>query len=383
MILLLFMTPVCIAAHYDVGFVLSISMLMVSIGGYFFNMINSINIKEIQRTYRERELTIGFISEKKFIYSMYFILFWSLMGSIYYFSNVGISLFSEEVGLERLHARHAVSGSYFFQRLFRVFLPILCLCYYLYVFKMGRGNKNILYFMIAITSALLIFTGMRGNIITFIFTPFIILIGLISNKISIKAMVVLFSLGIFGGMLISALMYRNSDIVFLTLLILERLGGGASDGISFVIQNDIADNGYYYGSTWINDISSIFSKLGLIPLEILNYSAHVARLMLGERYNGEQAAVYIFGEFYANFGFYGNIIGSFVVGIILQKIYIKAFKAKKTLLRVACYAYFHAALILIIGGPSSSMAIDYIITIGALYLIFSFISSSQKIKLSK
>lgn len=378
--MLLFMVPVCISAHEDVGFVLAVSMLMIGVGGNVYNILNGIRIKKIKKIFREKKLKFGFNSEKNFIFSIYLIGVLSITGSIYYFMNVGISLFAEEVGLERLLSRHAVTGSYLYQRLFRVFLPVLCLIYYIYVFNIGRGNKYILYVLILITSSLLIFTGMRGNIITFIFTPFIILMGLISDKVSIKALLSLFIMGVVGGMLISALMYKNSDLIFLLILILERLGGGASDGITLVIQNDVIENGYYYGETWINDIISIFSKLGYTSTETLNYSAHIARLMLGDRYNGEQAAVYIFGEFYANFGFYGNVVGSFIIGAILQKIYINAFETKKTILRLACYSYFHASLILIIGGPSSSMAIDYIITIGALYLLISLLSSRPKMK---
>ena len=380
MLLVLFITPVSLAAYEDVGFVLATSMLMVGAGGYCFNSINNIRVKKILKDFRGRDVKIGFKSTDQFIAAIYLLTFFAIMGSIYYFMKVGISLFSEEVGLDRLLARHAVEGSYFYQRLFRVFLPIFCLCYYLYRYEIGKGNKCVFYFLIIVTSLFLAFTGMRGNLITFIFTPFVILIGMVSKKINIKGLLSLFALGISGGMLISALMYKNSNVLFLLVLIIERLGGGASDGISLVIQEDIVNNGYYYGSTWVNDISSVLFKLGFIPTEVLNYSAHIAKLMLGDSYNGEHAAVYIFGEFYANFGFYGNIVGSFILGFILQNIYVRSLKFSKNILRVSIYAYFQASLILIIGGPSASMAVDYVLTIGILYLMVCTISSSTGLR---
>jgi oligosaccharide repeat unit polymerase len=376
MLLVLFMTPACLTADEEVGFVLAISMFMVSAGGYCFNFINKIRIKSLLKDFKERDIKINFNSTRRFILAIYLLSSIAIIGSIYYFMKIGIPLFAEEVGLERLLARHNVQGSYLYQRLFRVILPISCLCYYLYRYEIGKGNKYILFFLIVITSAFLMFTGLRGNLITFMFTPFLILMGMISKKISIKVLFSLFSLGILGGVLISALMYKNSDPIFLIFLILERLGGGATDGISVVIESDVVNNGFYYGSTWINDISSLFFKLGLISAEVLNYSAYIAELMLGERYNGEQAAVYIFGEFYANFGFYGNIIGSFILGLILQNIYVHVLRSSKNLLRISIYSYFQASLIMIIGGPSVTMAIDYIVSIGIFYIIVCTISSS-------
>jgi oligosaccharide repeat unit polymerase len=376
MLLVLFITPACLSADKEVGFVLAISMMMVGAGGFCFNIINKVRIKSLLINYRKRDVKIGFNSSGRFISAIYLLSSLSIIGSIYYYMKIGIPLFADEVGLERLLARHAVEGSYLYQRLFRVFLPIFCLCYYLYRYEMGKGSKYTFYFLLVITSAFLVFTGLRGNLITFIFTPFTILMGMISNRISIKALFTLFSLGIIGGMLISALMYQSSDPIFLMVLILERLTGGATDGISVVIQSDVVNNGFYYGSTWINDISSVFFKLGLIPTEVLNYSAYIAKLMLGERHNGEQAAVYIFGEFYANFGFYGNIIGSLILGLILQNIYVHVLKSNKNILKISIYSYFQASLIMIVGGPSATMAIDYMVTIGLLYLMVCAISSS-------
>ena len=77
------------------------------------------------------------------------------------------------------------------------------------------------------------------------------------------------------------------------------------------------------------------------------------------------------GELYANFGMFGLLCGSLLLGIFLQFIYILAIRSKKTVILTPVYAYFQALLIPILGGPSLSMLIDYSIT--CLFFIITFL----------
>ena len=94
--------------------------------------------------------------------------------------------------------------------------------------------------------------------------------------------------------------------------------------------------------------------------------------MLGERYNGEQASIFVMGELYANFGYLGLIIGSFVLGIILQKSYISILYRKKTVLFLPIFIYFLSLFIAILGGPTLSMLIDYTGTVFIFFILLIF-----------
>lgn len=300
----------------------------------------------------------------------------AVAGSLYYFKKVGISLFAEEVGLARLQNRHSVSGSFLFQRLFRVVLPTLALVYLGYLMTKSLRVKNILVLLMLInlTGLFLVFTGIRGNIVTFLFFPLLVFMGLYTKQVTLKNISYLFVLTMVFVLYTTYSMYKrlgiDANFFVLVELVFDRLTKAATDGIQQSILSDIPANGYYYGSLYIEDILSLLSKLGIVPQQHENYSAQMAHEMLGANYNGEAAAVFIFGEFYANFGFVGNCIASFISGIFLQIFYISTLKHKKTVIRMAISSFFSASLISIMGGPTLSMLVDYAITCFVLYVIF-------------
>jgi oligosaccharide repeat unit polymerase len=323
---------------------------------------------------------LGFSSPKYFMLAFCTLLSISILGSSYYFYKVGISLFSDEVGLARLLNRHDVSGSYVWQRLFRVLLPILCLTYF-FMKNLDPMKKYYSNFaavsLFFITACFLVFTGLRGNLLTFMLTPLIfgVSINLIRTSMMLKIMGGLFAVS--GALFISSLMYagRGLDLLDLTLLIWKRLTSAATDGIEFAIYDDVPRHGLYLGETYFWDIMSLPSKLGLVSENVKNYSAYAAENLLGVRYNGEAAAVYVFGEFYVNFGGLGVVFLSIVLGVFLQGIYISVIRSRKTILRAGIYSYSCGVLVTILGGPTLSMAIDYSMTIFAFGFVFVLIAS--------
>lgn len=372
----LFVLPVIIGAVEEISFLLAISIFGVGVGGLIFNTFKGKRFSYKLKNFKNDQISYGYYSSASFDYALLLLFLVCSIGSIYYFYVVGISLFADEVGLQRLTARHSVSGSYLFQRLFRVILPIICIILYIR-YDQGLMNTRISKYLtitaFLITSSFLVFTGLRGNLITFIFTPILILIGIFGDKFSLKRILFFFTIAFAGGLLITSLMYNSLDVIFLFSLIIERLTSGASDGITYVYFDVLDSGNYYFGVTWWNDILSLFSKIFSQNDDVLNFSAYIAKQMLGENYNGEQAAVYIFGEFYANFGMVGVLLGSLLVGCFMQFIYIFTFYIKKTLINVAFMIYFQAILIMILGGPSISMFIDYAVTLASAFILFNFV----------
>jgi hypothetical protein len=367
----IFIMPAAFSAQEDVGFLMGLGILFLNFGGFFYSKMKVKNIKQARSFFINKKLKLGFSSPTIFTFTLKFITFFAILLSLYYYYKVGISLFADEVGSARLENRHAVSGSYVYQRLFRVFLPILCLIYYLFKFnkQLAPYYKNIYFIILMITVVFLLSaTGLRGNIILFLFTPFVIIFGLLSDKLELKLIIKLFFLALAMGLFITHLMYGTSNIFIIIDLMIKRLTVFATDGIEYMLLLDVPANGHYYLSLYFNDILSIFSKLHLISGDFQNYSAYMASEMLGDRYNGEAAAVYYMGELYAAGGYFFVIFGSMLYGVLIQYFYIKTILGKKTIVRLASSAYFMGVIVTILGGPSLSMTIDYSITILSFYV---------------
>lgn len=371
-----FTAPVAFGADTDVRSVFAVGALSWGIGAIITNAVKGFRPVAAIKAYRARALVTG-VSSAHALYVTLLVAFGiATLISLYYYSQVGISLFAGgDVGYERLVRRHATEGSYALQRVFRVTMPIICMAFFAMRFcdqtKRYYSNTK-LAFAVFVTSALLIFTGMRGNLIIFIFTPFLVIIGLIDARLKLRNIIYPLILTIGGGLVVTVLMYPDLPITDLLVVVIERISAGASDGIWYVVSTDYIANGPYLGMTYINDLLSIFYKLGLIGTQSMTYGAQLAASMLGDAYNGEQAAVYFLGELFANFGQAGVYIGSAFVGSIAQLIYSATLRGKKTILSFSARIYFCALFLPILGGPTVSMLLDYTITVGATYLALAF-----------
>ena len=367
------MLPAVLVADEQVKLIMSTAIFFQGLGSWSFNIIKKIKIKNRLKNYKKTKLTaekIAFVNIHKFLKIIFII---SFLLSSYYFYIVGISLFAEEVGLARLLNRHDVFGSFIFQRIFRLVMPITCLIYYLLQFSDETKkyyNNNFFFIMVISTIAFLLFTGIRGNVITFMLIPFVLMMGYLESGGRVRKQVTYIVLFAFIAFLIvTSLMSPDLNLIDLIFLIMERLGGGATDGITYAVLYDIPSNGYYYGKTYLNDVLSLFSKTGIIGIPVQNYSAYIASELLGNNYNGEQAAVTVYGEFFANFGIFGVVLCSYLLGSFLQFVYIYIMKKPKTIFNLAFYAYIQSAFLMILGGPTLSMLIDYSISIFAFYAL--------------
>lgn len=371
----IFTLPVVFSAVDLVQRLFCLSILAWGASAVAVNAISSTDSKAAVQQFRSKPLMLGMKSPNIINCTVIICFLLYTAGSIYYFYKVGVSLFTEDVGLERLLRRHATSGSYFFQRLFRVGMPILCIAYYC----MGKCHLTnhlykrwVFFCMVLLTCAFLIFTGLRGNIVIFFFTPFMVAFGFLINRGHASAVIPVFIFTMLGGLLVNSFMYRDANSLEMLTIILQRLTGGASDGISYVVMEDSPARGLYYGETYFNDLMSLFYKTNIISESYVPFGAYLAESMLGTAYGGEQAAVYFVGELYANFGIFGVILGSLFFGAALQMIYLRSLKIKKTILRFAFITYLSAVILAILGGPTIAMTIDYVVTAFGFY-IFSIL----------
>lgn len=375
-----FTAPVAFAADSDVRGIFAVGALWWGIGAIITNSVKGFRPVAAIKAYRTRSIGSGFASAYALYVTLLLAFGIATVLSLYYYSQVGISLFSGgDVGYERLVRRHATEGSYALQRVFRVTMPIICIAFFAMRFceqtKRYYSNKKLV-FAVFITSALLIFTGMRGNLIIFILTPFLVAVGIIDARLKIHNVVYPLGLTICGGLVVTVLMYPDLPLIDLLIVIIERISAGASDGIWYVVTSDYITNGPYLGMTYVNDFLSIFYKLGLVGSQSMTYGAQLAESMLGDAYNGEQAAVYFLGELFANFGPAGVYFGSAFLGCIAQLLYSATLRGRKTILTFSAWIYFCALILPILGGPTVSMLLDYTITVGCTYLALAIGVSS-------
>ena len=153
-------------------------------------------------------------------------------------------------------------------------------------------------------------------------------------------------------------------------IIWARLTSGAVDGLSYIIGGYVEKNGYQLGLTYYNDIMSIMSKLGLTSTQYVSLGEEIATNLLGERYNGERAAVYYVGELYYNFGLVGVLLGSIAIGYMLQFLYITTLRSRKDIIFISMFGFTTAAFNSILGGPVLANMLDYFMTILVFFIMF-------------
>lgn len=356
----------------------AISFISLSFGLLLFNILNSIKPRALLLDFRTKDFRNESHHSSWLLYPVILIALFSLAISIYYFANVGISLFSENVGYDRLVNRYSIPGARIMQRFFRVYLPIIVIMYYLFQFSPALKKYYSTYLFITlfiITAFLLVATGMRGNVVIFLFIPFIYIKSLvqpISSKEMSLAFVFTFGIGFFATMK----MYSSSSgsILLLWEIIWSRITAGGSDGLSYIVGGYTESQGYQFGLTYYNDLMSIFSKLGISSQDYVSLGEEVAMNLLGSRYNGERAGVYFSGELFHNFGMTGVVLGSIFIGYLLQYIYIRTLKSRKDITLVAILGFFTASFNSILGGPVIATLFDYFINLSFLLLLFFFIN---------
>ncbi|MDA9096186.1 hypothetical protein N9J88_07320, partial [Porticoccaceae bacterium] len=242
----IFIIPAVLASQYEIKMLMTIGVVFLSLGSLMHEKVYKGHMMRVLTNFRASKTQLGFKEVGSFRLTFKILIAVVFLGSAFYFYKVGVSLFADEVGLSRLVQRHAVPGSYLFQRLFRVLGPILCIMYFLSqdVEELKKYYKQ--RYMVALfllISAFLVFTGLRGNLITFMFTPFLVVLGLKDGKPKLKTIVSIFLFALFGGIVLTDLIYGGIPLLAILILIIERLSGAATDGIHQMYNTDVPQNG--------------------------------------------------------------------------------------------------------------------------------------------
>ena len=320
--------------------------------------------------FRKKPLQNLMGSRSVFSYALFVCLVLTIFLVAYYFRTVGISVLMEDPAHARLLAKDNIQGWFVFQRFLRIMFPLLIMIYFLGGLRRGRRSYVVASVLTLLCAVLIVFTGFRGNVGLFIFYPFAMLAGLLNRQASRRIVWGLGTLTALSALAINLLMKPEEGLIDVLTELWSRVMTTGFDGITFVVEDLVPRRGFFDGSTFLDDALSMLYRAGLSSSESYNFSAYVAKELLGDRYINEQAGVGAEGELYANFGFAGIVLGAFLMGAVSQVLYVRTVRAEKDVVMTPVFVELHLMLVIASGGPLLGTFLDYSITVTAMASLF-------------
>ena len=114
---------------------------------------------------------------------------------------------------------------------------------------------------------------------------------------------------------------HGTDFIGIVNAFLNRIFFAPMDAFIYT-QQYIDANGFLYGQSFPN-------PKGILPFEHIPLTTEVAKFMQGNWKEGMPLGSFptvFYGDWYANFGYFGALFGMFLLGIIIQYTDIKMFK---------------------------------------------------------
>lgn len=232
-------------------------------------------------------------------FSLWLCLAISLVALGFHFYGAGVPILAEDVNYAKVES-FAGTG-FIFIRFLRIMLPLLLLQYIVLLFTKGhRSWSPSLAVLVFIAAVLSYATGFKGYFIYFFLIPLsLIYAGL--GKLSSKTLAVVILL--LPLQLLYIAFVERTDIVGGLVFGISRLTLGNAEGVYYLMNSVVSDHGgYFLGKTFLWDMASFLSRLGLYHYEGENLAAYIFTLLKGDNPLHQQAVTSVIGEFYANFG---------------------------------------------------------------------------------
>ena len=220
--------------------------------------------------------------------------------------------------------------------IFEQLTPLLCLFFYALKSK-KYSYKYWFYFSLLLSIYAAVFSGAKSPIIVLFINLFVLryyLIGKISSKQIIKTFLVLIML----VLIIILLASGDSNFSLALEYLFNRIFIDEVSGtfLMFDIYPSTYDHIYFQSlSEFLSNLFG-FNKVDNAQRATMLYA-------FGERAESglfNQLSTYFLGEAWANFGFYGVIVGPIYIGFILGFFINLIIRAKKTFLSVSVLTYF-------------------------------------------
>lgn len=355
------------------------SLITIPLGMIFLNYLSKINVKTSFDSYRKNEIfqELNFITTKTLAIFLSVIslgtLIYILISSPYVPILSALKGDTELASIQRRAVKADFSGIIYIRNIMGLyFIPIVT--YYMYVQKVALKSLffNVLfYFNLIITTILLTYDTQKAQIIYFLI-GFLILDTFIKGKIP---RIKLIMIGIFSLVGVLVMYIITTDALLNHLLrfdsvIMYRLFIGQISGYYLSLEwfpNLITDSTYLVG------IPSFILKLfGVENVE----SARLLMMYLNpqgvEAGSAGLVSSYFLGEAWANYGYWGLIMGPFIVGIVLQSVHIWLLKSQKNAFNLSLYTIITTKWV-ITGGFTSFLYLKVLIIPILLYVFYKLL----------
>lgn len=350
----------------------SLSIFLLALGIILANKIKKFSPLFELRKIRKRKINFFLKSNIPFFFALSILLILNIFLIFILFFRSGIPFFAEsseeakvEIGLVR--------ENLLMIRALRIFLPFLILVLFLYMLKTKKLliKLGFLFFLILI-GIIHLFYGYKGYFLAFVVTPLLMLYSF-EKKIKLKNIILLVLLVLFFLFPILSKALNTSDPITLFKYVFIRSTIGQAEGMDLIVNHLIPKEGLFYGTTFKMDIESFLYKIGIIKNEVLNFNAFLVKYKTGSNPQGRiQMSSTLFGDFYANFGLFIALFGTFLFGFFLQILYIKSVRSSKDILFLPTYIFFQSIFSgAIVNGHFLLTLID--IGICTLFIVFLLI----------
>lgn len=324
------------------------TMLAMPLGMMFVSFVRGQrNVQVLFKKYCSKPLVTSLTYKDKSLKRYFFLLsLFSIAAVIYTFYVIReipilniLRLDALSIAQQSIEFGREFQGNQYIRNIFGLLLtPILSFIAYGY-YKITKNNKDKLWFFIMCLFSILILTYnfSKAPIVQYVISFFFISV-LLGKKFSKKKLFVSFA--VVMSILLTFYILFSEDYQINELLLSYNSGIWGRILLS-------QSGGTYFSFDYFPTIHEHIGFKSFSALFIDNHSQRSARIIM-EIFNPEGVKLGVvgvmnslfIGEAWANFGIVGVIIAPFIVGAVIQLIFLVLISGDKTPLKVALYAYF-------------------------------------------
>lgn len=355
---------------YLLSFYFSLGTFSFSLGVIVVNTLKRFSPGQELNRFRGLAISSPFKFKTPFSFSFTLLIVLNILAIAFLFYKSGVPFFQEIPEAAKIEI--AFGSNWILVRSLRIFLPILLLVLYLYMLKTRRFLAKLGFISLILMMVIIyLFYGYKGYFLSYLGIPLLALWALI-RKIRMRDIILIGLLGLLVALPLVSKMLNTPNLAEVSKFIFNRFTIIQAEGVSYIINKLVPEEGLFWGSTFKMDIKGLLYRAGILKEESLNFNAFLVEHKTGSNPQGRiQIASTLFGEFYANFGLLGGILVAFIGGFLLQILYIKTVRSSKNIFFLPLIIFIQGALSgAIISGHTLITLIDVgIMTLFILFLL--------------
>lgn len=330
---------------YPLPFYFALSIFFLALGVFLANRVKKFSPKKELLEMRKRKISSLFRVSSPFSFALFSLILLNVLLVGYLFLKSGIPLFATSAEIAKVDIVFD-GGNWMLVRCLRIFLPILLLILFLYVLAVKKWLAKIGFILLLFLMVVIyLFYGYKGYFLSYIVIPILFLWAIV-RKIRFKEIILLTVLALFVAVPLVGKMLNTVNIAEISSFAFHRYTTLSAEGVDYIVNDLVKDRGVFKGETFVMDMKGLLHKAGVSQGEVLNFNAFLVKDKTGSNPQGRvQIASTLFGEFYANFGLIGSLLGVFIAGFFLQLLYLKSVRSSKDILFLPLFIFFQIAFL--------------------------------------